>query len=71
MVLVEESGVKWVIRRFYRWRRNVLAAKPSYPQTLIADYTPKPPICQTLYAKNPYKFCTKIYKKCTKLQQKI
>jgi hypothetical protein len=31
---MEESGVKWVIERFYGGRRNVWRAKPSYPQTL-------------------------------------
>jgi hypothetical protein len=29
---MEESGVKWVIERFYRGLRNPLAAKPPYPK---------------------------------------
>jgi hypothetical protein len=51
---MDESGAKWGIERFYRGRRNVLAAKPPIPkpsnlQTFICgmDYTPKTMVCQT------------------------
>jgi hypothetical protein len=54
---MEESGVKWVIERFYRGRRNPLAAKPPYPkpsnlQTFISrmHYIPNTMVCQTFYA---------------------
>ena len=54
---MDESGAKWGIERFYRWRRNVLAPKPPIPNLLIPisrmNYTPKPPICQTFYAQIP------------------
>ena len=29
---MDESGAKWGIERFYRWRRNVLAPKPPIPK---------------------------------------
>jgi hypothetical protein len=29
---MDESGAKWGIERFYRGRRNVLAAKPPIPK---------------------------------------
>jgi len=29
---MEESGVKWRIERFYRWRRNLWRAKPPIPK---------------------------------------
>jgi hypothetical protein len=62
MVLVEESGGKWGIERFYRWRRNVQTFKPIpnlqtlhlawiiYPNLPFVKYQ----TLQTLY-KNLYK----------------
>jgi hypothetical protein len=54
---MEESGVKWVIERFYRGLRNPLAAKPPTPnlqtsQTFISrmHYIPNTMVCQTFYA---------------------
>jgi hypothetical protein len=51
MVLVEESGVK-LLGAFIDGVRNakppnLLSPNPK-PHIPIADYTPKPPICQTL-----------------------
>jgi hypothetical protein len=49
-----------VIERFYRWRRNPLAAKPPIPNLSNLSirisgmhYTPKTMVCQTFIAQNP------------------
>jgi hypothetical protein len=63
MVLVEEKGGKWVIERFYRWRRNVLAAKPYHTKPYMSNlYIPISPLyhiydgLSNLYSlKNPIK----------------
>jgi hypothetical protein len=71
MVLVEEKGGKWVIERFYRGLRNVLAAKPyhtkPYMSNLICPYTTYMMVCQTFIA---YIYCKKPYKKISKFDQK-
>jgi|694.fasta_scaffold00124_149 hypothetical protein len=45
---MEESGAKWGIERFYRGRRNVLAAKPPYPKP---SYLPNLHIGAALYTR--------------------
>jgi hypothetical protein len=60
-----------VIERFYRWRRNPLAAKPSYPKPSKPSYPhiphalyPQNPGLSNLYTlKNPYKNVAKCQKK--------
>lgn len=64
---VEHSGL---LSAFKDGLRNVLGApnllsqtfpfvKPSKPHIQIADYTLKPPICQTFYVQNSVQNCTK------------
>jgi hypothetical protein len=66
---VEESGVKWSMEHLDRCVRNVQDVQTyttqtsilSNPQTFIADYTPKPPICQTFIAqKTLYKIARNV-----------
>jgi len=68
-----------VIERFYRWRRNPLAAKPSYPKPYKPSY---PHILHALYTQNnglsnlyslkkPHKNIQKISQKVIKHQEKI
>ena len=70
MVLVEENGGKWVIERFYRWRRNVwrpnLTIQTFICQTFISKYAPYTTyimVCQTL---KPYKKISKFAQKTRK-----
>jgi hypothetical protein len=54
---MEESGAKWGIERFYRGRRNVLAAKPPYPKP---SYLPNLHIGAALYTR--YRGLSKVIK---------
>ena len=65
---MDESGAKWGIERFYRWRRNVLAPKPpipkpykpSYPAYGAALYTKYRGLSNLYTLKTPYKNAQKM-----------
>jgi hypothetical protein len=69
--MVEESGVKWSIEHFHEGIVMSWGPQTSNLQTSIADYTPKPPICQTFYVQNSVQKCTKNVQNIQKKYRKV